>query len=69
MTPSDINMDDLSEDGKKIVRCLVTYFDSLLKDKLVEIDVMKTRIVSLESRVRKFEETLDDGRLLKGKIL
>jgi len=61
MLPTGINVDDLSEDGKKIVMCLVTYFDSLLKDKQSDIDAMATRVDFLESRIQKFEETIDDA--------
>jgi len=59
MNPIDVT--GLSEDGRKIVDCLVTYFDNVLKAKTELIDKMNIRIRHLESRIEKLEEVQDEA--------
>jgi len=61
MDHPEVDISDLSEDGKKIVRCLTSYFDSLLRSKLRQIDTMETHIRTLETRVQRLEEVVDDA--------
>jgi len=61
MDTVDLDVAGMSEDGKKIVRYLTAYFDSLLKSKLDKMDDMKAHIQSLESRIQKLEESADDA--------
>jgi len=56
-----LEVEGLSEDGKKIVRCLTSYFDSVLKSKLDQIDSMRNHIQSLESRIHKLEDAADEA--------
>ena len=62
MDDIETQMADLSEDSKKMCRCLISYFESIMAAQMGDIADMKTRIGSLEARVQRLESELDDAQ-------